>query len=212
MHYIAFTTEQARRAVELVSALQLISDRDGPSVYFSFSGSGSAIALPPIKTWPNSTGFTFTTWVRFERICMKASDTYRPFLYTFRTTHNQGYLAYFGENTLCLESTDTGGAVVSKHECPFPAELFQWYMVTVSVVKNQMRKSQVSVYINGDLASSGTASFSELLFNNNRFIGTFKLFSSPQPFRKCYVGSSDSLSTQTCFSGQVCWHVVTLPT
>ena len=154
---IVLTVDQARRAVELVSALQLISDRDGPSVYFSFSGLGSAIALPPIKTWPNSTGFTFTTWVRFERMCMKAADTYRPFLYTFRTTQNQGYLAYFGESTLCLESTDAGGAVVSKHECPFPAELFQWYMVTVSVVKHQMRKSQVSVYINGELASSGIA-------------------------------------------------------
>lgn len=93
---------QQPRSAQLLAALQTMGEREGPSVYFNFSGtitlnwfstaslfscyltcwwqilillsiSGelenpSGITIPPIRRWPHHSGFTFTTWLRLDRL------------------------------------------------------------------------------------------------------------------------------------------------
>ena len=71
-------------------ASQLMGDREGPSVFFHFPGIQSGIAVPPIKQWPARSGFTFSTWLRIERMPSRhGTSPYTPALYSFQTVSNQ---------------------------------------------------------------------------------------------------------------------------
>ena len=69
-------------AVKLLGVLQATTEKQGPDCFFSFPGKkNAAIALPPLKAWPYSNGFTFTTWFRLDPLNSLRADLDKPYLY-----------------------------------------------------------------------------------------------------------------------------------
>lgn len=56
----------ATRTLHILSALQAMAEKQGPEVYFHFTGDNSAIMLPAIKRWPYNTGFSVNMWLWIE--------------------------------------------------------------------------------------------------------------------------------------------------
>ena len=84
--------------------------------------------MPPIKQWPASAGFTFSTWLRIERLpSSTAQPPYTPTLFSFKTVTNHGYTAFLRDGDLVLQTTDALGAVFT-HTCTINIGLFQWYV------------------------------------------------------------------------------------
>ncbi|XP_015750853.1 PREDICTED: lipopolysaccharide-responsive and beige-like anchor protein, partial [Acropora digitifera] len=96
--------------VKLLTVLKLMLEKQGPDVYFSFSGQqGAAITLPPISKWPLQSGFTFSTWLSLDTSHLANAEKCKPFLYCFRTGKGVGYSAHFSGPMLVLECAVKSG-------------------------------------------------------------------------------------------------------
>ena len=68
--------------MKLLTVLQSTPEKHGPDCFFNFSGQpNAAIALPPLKSWPYTNGFTFTTWFRMDPLNNLRVDVDKPYLY-----------------------------------------------------------------------------------------------------------------------------------
>ncbi|XP_064880180.1 lipopolysaccharide-responsive and beige-like anchor protein [Oncorhynchus nerka] len=174
-------------AVKLLSVLRSMAHRNGPDSFFSFPGkSAAAIALPPIAKWPYQSGFTFHTWLRMDPINNINVDKDKPYLYCFRTNKGLGYSAHFVAGCLIVTSLKSKGTF--QHCVKYDFKPQKWYMVTIVHVYNRWKNSEISCYVNGELASYGEITW---------FVNT------SDTFDKCFLGSSETADAKRMFCGQM---------
>uniref|UniRef100_A0A673XGC8 LPS responsive beige-like anchor protein n=1 Tax=Salmo trutta TaxID=8032 RepID=A0A673XGC8_SALTR len=177
-------------AVKLLSVLRSMAHRNGPDSFFSFPGkSAAAIALPPIAKWPYQNGFTFHTWLRMDPINNINVDKDKPYLSTplFRTNKGLGYSAHFVGGCLIVTSLKSKGKGF-QHCVKYDFKPQKWYMVTIVHVYNRWKNSEISCYVNGELASYGEITW---------FVNT------SDTFDKCFLGSSETADANRVFCGQM---------
>ncbi|XP_057698664.1 lipopolysaccharide-responsive and beige-like anchor protein isoform X2 [Corythoichthys intestinalis] len=177
-----------RHAVKLLSVLKYMAHRTGPDSFFSFPGkNAAAIALPPIAKWPYQNGFTFHTWLRMDPLNNINVDKDKPYLYCFRTSKGHGYSAHFVAGCLIVTSLKTKGKGF-QHCVKYDFKPQKWYMVTLVHVYNRWKNSEISCYVNGELASFGEMAW---------FVNT------SDTFDKCFLGSSETADINRVFCGQM---------
>ncbi|XP_077379814.1 lipopolysaccharide-responsive and beige-like anchor protein isoform X5 [Festucalex cinctus] len=177
-----------RHAVKLLSVLKYMAQRSGPDSFFSFPGkNAAAIALPPIAKWPYQNGFTFHTWLRMDPLNNINVDKDKPYLYCFRTSKGLGYSAHFVGGCLIVTSLKTKGKGF-QHCVKYDFKPQKWYMVTLVHVYNRWKNSEISCYVNGELASFGEIAW---------FVNT------SDTFDKCFLGSSETADANRVFCGQM---------
>ncbi|XP_063074295.1 lipopolysaccharide-responsive and beige-like anchor protein isoform X2 [Engraulis encrasicolus] len=175
-------------AVKLLSVLKSMAHRVGPDSFFSFPGkSAAAIALPPIAKWPYQNGFTFHTWLRVDPLNNINVDKDKPYLYCFRTNKGLGYSAHFVGGCLIITSLKSKGKGF-QHCVKYDFKPQKWYMVTIVHVYNRWKNSEISCYVNGELASYGEITW---------FVNT------SDTFDKCFLGSSETADANRVFCGQM---------
>uniref|UniRef100_A0A8C1F7R3 Neurobeachin n=1 Tax=Cyprinus carpio carpio TaxID=630221 RepID=A0A8C1F7R3_CYPCA len=175
-------------SVKLLSVLKCMSQRNGPDSFFSFPGkSAAAIALPPIAKWPYQNGFTFHTWLRLDPINNINVDKDKPYLYCFRTSKSLGYSAHFVGGCLIVTSLKSK-AKGFQHCVKYDFKPQKWYMVTIVHIYNRWKNSEISCYVNGELASYGEITW---------FVNT------SDTFDKCFLGSSETADANRVFCGQM---------
>ncbi|XP_067355901.1 lipopolysaccharide-responsive and beige-like anchor protein isoform X4 [Channa argus] len=175
-------------AVKLLSVLKYMAHRNGPDSFFSFPGkNAAAIALPPIAKWPYQNGFTFHTWLRMDPLNNINVDKDKPYLYCFRTSKGLGYSAHFVGGCLIVTSLKTKGKGF-QHCVKYDFKPQKWYMVTLVHIYNRWKNSEISCYVNGELASFGDIAW---------FVNT------SDTFDKCFLGSSETADANRVFCGQM---------
>ncbi|RXN01900.1 Lipopolysaccharide-responsive and beige-like anchor protein [Acipenser ruthenus] len=175
-------------AVKLLSVLKHMPQKNGPDSFFSFPGkSAAAIALPPIAKWPYQNGFTFHTWLRMDPINNINVDKDKPYLYCFRTSKGQGYSAHFVGGCLIVTSVKSKGKGF-QHCVKYDFKPQKWYMVTIVHIYNRWKNSEISCYVNGELASYGEITW---------------LVNTSDTFDKCFLGSSETADANRVFCGQM---------
>ncbi|CAN9510262.1 unnamed protein product [Ophioblennius macclurei] len=177
-----------RHAVMLLSVLKYMAHRNGPDSFFSFPGkNAAAIALPPIARWPYQNGFTFHTWLRMDPLNNINVDKDKPYLYCFRTSKGLGYSAHFVGGCLIVTSLKSKGKGF-QHCVKYDFKPQKWYMVSLVHVYNRWKNSEISCYVNGELASFGDIAW---------FVNT------SDTFDKCFLGSSETADANRVFCGQM---------
>ncbi|XP_034087270.1 lipopolysaccharide-responsive and beige-like anchor protein isoform X3 [Gymnodraco acuticeps] len=177
-----------RHAVKLLSVLKYMAHRNGPDSFFSFPGkNAAAIALPPIAKWPYQNGFTFHTWLRMDPLNNINVDKDKPYLYCFRTNKGMGYSAHFVGGCLIVTSLKSKGKGF-QHCVKYDFKPQKWYMVTLVHVYNRWKNSEISCFVNGELASFGDIAW---------FVNT------SDTFDKCFLGSSETADVNRVFCGQM---------
>uniref|UniRef100_UPI0037E7EBB6 lipopolysaccharide-responsive and beige-like anchor protein isoform X2 n=1 Tax=Semicossyphus pulcher TaxID=241346 RepID=UPI0037E7EBB6 len=177
-----------RHAVKLLSVLKYMAHRSGPDSFFSFPGkNAAAIALPPIAKWPYQNGFTFHTWLRMDPLNNINVDKDKPYLYCFRTSKGLGYSAHFVGGCLIVTSLKSKGKGF-QHCVKYDFKPQKWYMVTLVHIYNRWKNSEISCYVNGELASFGDIAW---------FVNT------SDTFDKCFLGSSETADVNRVFCGQM---------
>uniref|UniRef100_A0A3Q1JRW8 LPS-responsive vesicle trafficking, beach and anchor containing n=1 Tax=Anabas testudineus TaxID=64144 RepID=A0A3Q1JRW8_ANATE len=177
-----------RHAVKLLSVLKYMAHRNGPDSFFSFPGkNAAAIALPPIAKWPYQNGFTFHTWLRMDPLNNINVDKDKPYLYCFRTSKGLGYSAHFVGGCLIVTSLKSKGKGF-QHCVKYDFKPQKWYMVTLVHIYNRWKNSEISCYVNGELASFGDIAW---------FVNT------SDTFDKCFLGSSETADANRVFCGQM---------
>ncbi|XP_015200106.2 lipopolysaccharide-responsive and beige-like anchor protein isoform X1 [Lepisosteus oculatus] len=175
-------------AVKLLSVLKYMPHKNGPDSFFSFPGkSAAAIALPPIAKWPYQNGFTFHTWLRMDPINNINIDKDKPYLYCFRTSKGLGYSAHFVGGCLIVTSLKSKGKGF-QHCVKYDFKPQKWYMVTIVHIYNRWKNSEISCYVNGELASYGDITW---------------LVNTSDTFDKCFLGSSETADANRVFCGQM---------
>ncbi|XP_034146944.1 lipopolysaccharide-responsive and beige-like anchor protein isoform X6 [Esox lucius] len=175
-------------AVKLLSVLKSMAHSSGPDSFFSFPGkSAAAIALPPIAKWPYQSGFTFHTWLRMDPINNINVDKDKPYLYCFRTNKGLGYSAHFVGGCLIVTSLKSKGKGF-QHCVKYDFKPQKWYMVSIVHIYNRWKNSEISCYVNGELASYGEITW---------FVNT------SDTFDKCFLGSSETADANRVFCGQM---------
>ncbi|TNN89577.1 Lipopolysaccharide-responsive and beige-like anchor protein [Liparis tanakae] len=175
-------------AVKLLSVLKCMAHRNGPDSFFSFPGTNAAaIALPPIAKWPYQNGFTFHTWIRMDPLNNINVDKDKPYLYCFRTNKGMGYSAHFVGGCLIVTSLKSKGKGF-QHCVKYDFKPQKWYMVSLVHVYNRWQHSEISCYVNGELASFGDIAW---------FVNT------SDTFDKCFLGSSETADVNRVFCGQM---------
>ncbi|XP_041358388.1 neurobeachin-like isoform X2 [Gigantopelta aegis] len=177
-----------RHSVKLLSVLRQMPQRHGPDEFFSFPGKkGSHISLPPIKNWPYQNGWTFSCWIRLDPVTGVTVEREKPYLYCFRTSKGVGYSAHFVGEALVITSMKVKGK--GFQNCvTYEFQPRRWYMITISHVYNRWSRSEVRVFVDGQLTSSTDMSW---------------LVSTSDPFDKCYLGSSTDGDVDHMFCGQM---------
>ncbi|KPP77129.1 hypothetical protein Z043_103467 [Scleropages formosus] len=189
-------------AVKLLSVLKAAPHRVGPDAFFSFPGkSAAAIALPPIAKWPYHSGFTFHTWLRLDPVSSVSGED-KPYVYwnvlhpeekkelfffSFHTSKGLGYSAHFVGGCLIVTSLKSRGRGF-QHCVKYDFRPQQWYMVTIVHVYNRWKNSEISCYVNGELASYGEITW---------------LVSTSDTFDKCFLGSWETVDASRVFCGQM---------
>ncbi|XP_028258851.1 lipopolysaccharide-responsive and beige-like anchor protein isoform X2 [Parambassis ranga] len=177
-----------RHAVKLLSVLKYMAHRTGPDSFFSFPGkNAAAIALPPIAKWPYQNGFTFHTWLRMDPLNNINVDKDKPYLYCFRTSKGLGYSAHFVGGCLIVTSLKSKGKGF-QHCVKYDFKPQKWYMVSLVHVYNRWKNSEISCYVNGELASFGDIAW---------FVNT------SDTYDKCFLGSSETADVNRVFCGQM---------
>ncbi|XP_053711574.1 lipopolysaccharide-responsive and beige-like anchor protein isoform X2 [Synchiropus splendidus] len=175
-------------AVKLLSVLKYMAHRNGPDSFFSFPGkNAAAIALPPIAKWPYQNGFTFHTWLRMDPLNNLNVDKDKPYLYCFRTSKGLGYSAHFVGGCLIVTSLKSKGKGF-QHCVKYDFKPQKWYMVTLVHVYNRWKNSEISCFVNGELASFGDIAW---------------LVNTSDTFDKCFLGSSETADANRVFCGQM---------
>ncbi|XP_053400196.1 neurobeachin-like isoform X2 [Mercenaria mercenaria] len=177
-----------RHSVKLISVLKQMPQRQGPDEFFSFPGKkGSCIHVPPVKTWPYQSGWTFSCWLRLDPVTGVTVERERPYLFCFHTNKGVGYSANFLGNSLVITSMKVKGKGF-QHCVKYEFQPRKWYMVSIVHVYNRWSKSEIRCYVDGQLASGTDMSW---------------LVSTYDPFDKCYIGGSSEGDVDHMFSGQL---------
>ncbi|XP_013420037.2 neurobeachin [Lingula anatina] len=177
-----------RHAVKLISVLRHMPQRHGPDEFFSFPGkTGACIALPPIAKWPYQNGWTFSTWIRLDPVSGGNIEREKPYLYTFRTAKGLGYSAHFIGSALVITAMKIAGKGF-QHCVNFEFQPKKWYMVTLVHVYRLWGKSEVQVYVDGQMVSTTEMSW---------------LVSGNEPFNKCFIGTTHEQKEESMFCGQM---------
>ncbi|MFT7815131.1 lipopolysaccharide-responsive and beige-like anchor protein [Arapaima gigas] len=175
-------------AVKLLTVLKAMPHRAGPDSFFTFPGkSAAAIALPPIAKWPYQNGFTFHTWLRMDPVNGVSGEEDKPYLYCFHTSKGLGYSAHFTGGCLTVISLKSKGKGF-QHNVKYNFKPLKWYMVTIVHVYNRWKNSEISCYVNGELASYGEITW---------------LVNTSDTFDKCFLGSSETADASRVFCGQM---------
>ncbi|XP_066920240.1 lipopolysaccharide-responsive and beige-like anchor protein, partial [Clytia hemisphaerica] len=175
-------------ALKLLQILKKMPEKHGPDVYFNFSGKrGAVITVPPIARWPHQPGFTFVTWLQLDAAHLSPSEqSNRPHVYCFVNSRGLGYTAHFSGPMLVIEVWGKNGKkqtllVKSKFEPQI------WYHLCISHTYNRFKSSEIKVFVNGQMVTSGDATMPV----------------NKEPTDKCFIGGSHMSDTLHIFKGQM---------
>uniref|UniRef100_A0A8C1JRX9 Neurobeachin n=1 Tax=Cyprinus carpio TaxID=7962 RepID=A0A8C1JRX9_CYPCA len=105
----------------------------------------------------------------------------------FRTSKSLGYSAHFVGGCLIVTSLKSK-AKGFQHCVKYDFKPQKWYMVTIVHIYNRWKNSEISCYVNGELASYGEITW---------FVNT------SDTFDKCFLGSSETADANRVFCGQM---------
>lgn len=139
---------------------QLVTPKIGPSTMFDFNARNSAIKIQLSPKRIPAKGFSFFAWLRIESFedPNQLSD-YQPRLFLF-PSDNGNIETFFKNGKLNLVST-----VKSKSDTyvfDFTFEPKKWYLICLSQEHNLLKKSQLSLFVNGQSVQSYSISLPKL--------------------------------------------------
>lgn len=197
-----------RHSASLLKVLTsaVIRENGCPDAYFSFAGRGkSSIVLPPIRSLPNSSSWSFQCWFRYESSIFQTEqpiptsdapaipesqeELIKPYLYCFRTSSGIGYSAHFVSSCLVITSLKTPGKGF-QHAIKYEFKPQQWYHLSINFIYNRWKTSEIETFVNGQLVSSGDLAWEVTPQSNEKF-------------DKCFIGSADTGDESRLFCGQI---------
>ncbi|KAF2368096.1 protein of unknown function DUF4704 [Trinorchestia longiramus] len=110
-----------------------------------------------------------------------------PFCCSFKTSKGVGYTAHFVGNCLVLTSLKVKGKGY-QHCIKYEFQPRKWYMVAVVYIYNRWSRSEIKVFVNGQLASATEMTW---LVNTN------------DAWDKCHIGATPELDEERVFCGQM---------
>ncbi|KAN0025804.1 hypothetical protein ACTFIU_000067 [Dictyostelium citrinum] len=163
----------------LIEILQfLFRKRVGPDIYFNFSNSNGGLMIPDKQ--PFDGGYSISFWMNTDDF---TSLRYRPGLFSFFSDENVGFEVTFQQQSLIFQiRTKSKSPCIGSHYRFQPGK---WYHVIISHEYFLLRKSQLSLYVNGKLEEK-----MPLLYPK-----------SDRAFTRCHIGNSISL--QNGFLGRI---------
>ncbi|KAK3877805.1 hypothetical protein Pcinc_017509 [Petrolisthes cinctipes] len=105
----------------------------------------------------------------------------------FKTSKGVGYSAHFVGNCLVLTSLKVKGKGY-QHCIKYEFQPRKWYMVAVVYIYNRWSKSEIKVFVNGQLASATDMTW---------------LVSTNDTWDKCHIGATPELDEERVFCGQM---------
>ncbi|XP_043237730.1 neurobeachin-like isoform X3 [Amphibalanus amphitrite] len=178
-----------RHSSKLLSVLRQMPQRNCPDTFFMFPGkTNSAIVIPPLARWPYENGWTFATWFRLDPVNSVNIEREKPYLYSFKTSKGVGYSAHFVGSCLVLTAMKIKGKGF-QHCVKYEFQPRRWYMIAIVYIYNRWSKSEIKVFVNGQLASSTEMGW----------------FVSPgsETFDKCHIGATNEPDEERVFCGQM---------
>ncbi|XP_065885731.1 neurobeachin-like isoform X3 [Dysidea avara] len=171
-----------------LKALNSLSTLVVPTAFFSFSGlPGAVITLPPLSKWSSQSGFTFYTWICFEKPTDSRRDLHKPIILWFRTRKKLGFSLHLDGNQLVIEVQSK----ISKKSLTYPVNFFlqtnQWYMMALVYQHHLIRSSELQYFIDGKLVLQADCTMPH----------------TSDVFDKCFLGSSPSGTADSVFRGKM---------
>ncbi|XP_037087488.1 LOW QUALITY PROTEIN: neurobeachin-like, partial [Pollicipes pollicipes] len=178
-----------RHSSKLLTVLRQMPQRSSPDTFFMFPGkTNSAIVIPPLARWPYESGWTFACWFRLDPINSVNIEREKPYLYSFKTSKGIGYSAHFVGSCLVLTAMKIKGKGF-QHCVKYEFQPRKWYMIAIVYIYNRWSKSEIKVFVNGQLASSTEMAW----------------FVSPgsETFDRCHIGATHEPDEERVFCGQM---------
>ncbi|KAF0292920.1 Neurobeachin [Amphibalanus amphitrite] len=123
-----------RHSSKLLSVLRQMPQRNCPDTFFMFPG----------KT---------NSWFRLDPVNSVNIEREKPYLYSFKTSKGVGYSAHFVGSCLVLTAMKIKGKGF-QHCVKYEFQPRRWYMIAIVYIYNRWSKSEIKVFVNGQLASS----------------------------------------------------------
>lgn len=158
---------------QLLSAIEEMTQKEGPENFFYFDGNNSGLELPEIE-WPRFAGVSFSSWIRIDSF----SFPYQPRLFHFMTTNRLGIEVYFLDERLVIETTLKGGSQKAVVEYLFP--LRKWfYLVITHAAPPTFGVSELKVFVDGECV-------------HGSMVVKYPLLN--EPFTHCFIGTDEKCS------------------
>ncbi|VDP40976.1 unnamed protein product [Soboliphyme baturini] len=178
----------ARHSSKLLQVLQQVLRKDGPDVFFSFSGGNhNGIQIPPLNRWSSNAGWTFSVWVRMDPINSGNFEGETPHLFYFGTP-NFNYACYFVGNFLVLSAVKGKSSQGVQRCIKYEIQQRKWQHVVLVYVFSRWGRNEVQCYIDGQLVSTLDLNWP---VNNS------------EHFDRCFIGCSADVEHRNTFSGQM---------
>ncbi|KAF2071920.1 hypothetical protein CYY_006757 [Polysphondylium violaceum] len=156
----------------LVEVLEyMFKKRDGPDTFFNFSNASSGLMVPQRQAFDG--GYSISFWINTEDF---TNFKFKPSLYSFFSDDDVGFECCFYLQSLVFSIKTKTKAPIIKSVYKFQPH--KWYHVTIAHEYFLLRKSQLSLYVNGRLEEK-----MPLLYPK-----------SDKPFTRCHVGNSMSMT------------------
>jgi hypothetical protein len=174
----------------LLDALQNMKCKDRPANFFYFDGSHSGLALPPIEYFPNTRGYTFSTWLRIESYDHPHPDQvprrhYQPRLFCFSSRDGSGVQAFFNNKRLTVEVTLSPGKVfVESLDFVLKPRIKFYHLVITHQVAPTFGQPELKIYVDTYLRLTKPMKYPNFKGKvlSHSFIGTDQAFPKPRAF------------------------------
>lgn len=143
----------------LLSLLSGVSAEMRPQNYFYLSGINSGFKLPDIR-FPSG-GYTLSFWIRFESFsCRTTKDPMcSPCIATFGSLTGQHLSIFIRDSCVVIQHQIAPSKVETVVFKTAQLSTRKWYMLTLSHVSRIIRRSEISLYLDGVLAESNSLSY-----------------------------------------------------
>jgi hypothetical protein len=180
----------------LLSAIEEMTNKQGPANFLYFDGITSGLSIPGIDRWPNARGWTFSTWLRIESYAhpipnMVPKHFHQPRLFRFMTEHGKaaiGLEAYFDQGRLTLQVTRARGSTfIQPIDVALPVKRWFHLAITQSVPPT-FGLSELRVYVNSEQKHLST---------------NVKYPDFSKPLLSCFIGTDNALPRPGALFGQM---------
>lgn len=138
----------------LLGVLRSVQPKDGPNSFFVLSGADSGIELPPCYRFP-SNGYTLLMWLRFESFGDEQQQ--QPVIASLQLEDFTGVQLFVQKQQLVMQSVSgTKGRVETAEFRSVSLVTRRWYFIAVAHEYRLIRKSEVTLFVDGRVAAQST--------------------------------------------------------